>query len=69
MPHDTDSPAPGRWERRIWAALGLLAPVVVVLGCLGIVVGVATGQSVGLVAVDLMIAALGGIILLVLRWR
>jgi hypothetical protein len=59
----------GRWERRIWAVLGVLAPTIVFVGCLGIVVGLATGQNLLLVALDLMIAVVGGILLLLLRWR
>lgn len=59
----------GRWEQRIWTVLGVLAPAIVVIGCLGIVVGVATGQDLLVVGLDLMIAVVGGILLLLLRWR
>lgn len=65
MPDDGGS----RWEPRIWAVLGVLAPAIIVLGCLGIVVGVATGQNLLLVGIDVMVAVVGGILLLLLRWR
>jgi hypothetical protein len=69
MPEPRTSLLPAGWEARIWSILRVLAPIVVVLGVLGIVVGLVGGQSVGLVAVDAMIAVVGGILMLVLRWR
>jgi hypothetical protein len=68
MPEDRP-PARGRREEQIWAALGLLAPAIVAVGCLGVVVGVVAGQSIGLIAIDAMVVIVGGILLLLLRWR
>jgi hypothetical protein len=58
-----------RPDAPIWSVLGILAPVIVALGLLGVVVGLVAGQSVGLVALDAMVAVVGGVLLLVLRWR
>jgi hypothetical protein len=68
MPEDRP-PARGRREEQIWAALALVAPVIVVVGCLGVVVGVVAGQSIGVILIDVMVAVVGGILLLLLRWR
>ncbi len=53
----------------VWAVLRILAPVIVAAGLLGVVVGLLAGQSIGIVALDAMVAVVGGILLLILRWR
>ncbi|HEU0318405.1 MAG TPA: hypothetical protein VFR49_13805 [Solirubrobacteraceae bacterium] len=53
----------------VWSVLRILAPVIVGVGLLGVVVGLVAGQSVGIIALDAMVAVVGGILLLILRWR
>jgi hypothetical protein len=56
-------------QSRFWTLMGVLAPVLVAVGCLGIVVGIVAGQSSLAVLANLMTALVGGILLLLLRWR
>ncbi len=58
-----------RRDAPIWSVLGILGPVIVAIGLLGVVVGLVAGQSVGLIALDAMVAVVGGVLLLILRWR
>jgi hypothetical protein len=58
-----------RRDAPIWSVLGILAPVIVAIGLLGVVVGLVAGQSVGIIALDALVAVVGGVLLLILRWR
>jgi hypothetical protein len=49
--------------------MGLAAPFFIVVGCLGALLGILSGQSFGIVLADLMTAVVGGVLLLILRWR
>lgn len=49
--------------------MGWAAPFFVVVGCLGALLGIVAGQSFGIVLADLMTAVVGGVLLLILRWR
>jgi len=62
-------PAPEGWEPRAWVVLGRLAPVLVGIGVVMTVVGLAAGQSIGFVAINLMVVLVGVILMLLLRWR
>jgi zinc transporter ZupT len=58
-----------RREDRVWAILRWIAVISVVLGAAGVVVGLVSGQSIGIILIDLMLLVVGGILLLILRWR
>ena len=61
------APAPG-WPAPIWSVLRILGPVIVVAGLVGVVVGLVAAQSTGIVLLDVMVSAIGGILMLILRW-
>jgi hypothetical protein len=54
---------------RPWVILGRLAPVIIAVGGIGVLVGIVRSQAVGVILVNVMVMAVGGILLLVLRWR
>lgn len=60
---------PIRPDTRVWAVLRVLAPVIVMAGVLGVIVGAATGQDLGIILVDLMVVAVGTVLLLTVRWK
>jgi hypothetical protein len=52
-----------------WTIMRLAAPFFIIVGCLGALLGVLAGQSFGIVLADLMTATVGGVLLLLVRWR
>ncbi|MGI8803313.1 MAG: hypothetical protein ACR2KV_14300 [Solirubrobacteraceae bacterium] len=69
MPEDRKPPPPGGANTPVWRVLRLVAPVLMAIGTIGAVVGLIAAQPVGIVALDVMIAVVGAIVVLILRWR
>ncbi len=69
MPDDRNSLLPSRLEDQIWAVMRRLAPVLIAVGVILVAVGAATGQTIGIVAIDVVIVLIGVLLLLVVRWH